>query len=171
VTSADLDRIEHELHIALPVDYRRTMEAYPFARNSFSEGMLLDDVDVLIRWNSGDPNRSIDGRNQALTFRDHFKIGSDGGELSFFLKYTGSPNPIYCYDLESGNFEVISQDIAEYVGHCAKIDAGTKPLPNESNDMPESVKWLSCLGILVLVSLFGYGVFRLARLLLGLILR
>jgi hypothetical protein len=171
VTSAELDRIEHELQIELPADYRQTMETYPFARDSFSVGMLMNDVDVLIGWNSGDKNLSIDGRNQSLTFRDYFKIGSDGGELSFFLKHTGSPNPVYCYDLESGNFEIIAQDIVEYVEHCAKIDAGTALLPNESNDMPGSVKWVSCVGILVLLSLFGYGVFRLARALLGLIFR
>jgi hypothetical protein len=171
VTSSELDRIEHELQIQLPADYRQAMEAYPFARDSFSAEMLMDNAEVLIRWNSGNKDRPIDNQNESLTFRDYFMIGSDGSELKFYLKYTGSPNPIYCYDLESGSFERYAQDIVEYVEHCAKIDAGTEPLPYESNDMPESVKWVSCVGILALVSLFGYGVFRLARVLLSLIFR
>ena len=146
------------------------MEAYPFAIDSFCTDLLVDDVEVLMRWNSGDKNQSI-GHDESLTFRDYFMIGSDGSEFRLFLRYTGSPNPIFCYDLESGNFERYSRDILEFVEHCAQIDAGTKALPNEANEMPESVKWISCAGLLLLVSLFGYGVFRLARLLLGLIFR
>ncbi len=157
MNASDLDRLESALQIRLPARYRRMMEAYPFVQDSLAAEMLCDEVDVLLRWNA--PFISPDSKR--ITPADFVQIGSDGGELSFYLEHSGTSHPIFCYDVESGNFDEYAPDIDAYVEHCARVEAGTESLPNEAGRLPEWKKWLGCASLLLLLAQFGYGVSRL----------
>lgn len=163
---ADLDRIETALQIKLPQDYRRIMQEYSFPPESTVADMLVDDPEVLLRWNAGEKKPSAQHADDPLANGDFFNIGSDCGELRFFIRLTDSTNAIFCYDLESGNLSEYSKNIAEYIEQCMRVDAGAEGLPNERDDIPERMKWLFSLGLLALLILFGYGVFKLIRWLL-----
>lgn len=158
---ADLDRIEIALQIKLPPAYRRTMEAYPFTPGSFGIQMLVDDPELLLRWNAREKKVLEDEAADPSIGKELFQIGSDCSELSFFIRLVGPAHAILCYDVESGKLSEYAKDLAEYVARCARVDRDEESLPNEHHDFPESRKWLVSFGLLTLLILFGYGVFKL----------
>lgn len=157
MNAADLHRIESTLQIRLPAAYRRVMEAYPFVQDSLAAEMLTAEADVLLRWNA----TFISPDSKRITPADFVQIGSDGGELDFYLKHSGASHAIFCYDVESGNFDEYAPDMNAYVERCARVEAGTESLPNEAGRLPEWKKWLECAGLLLLLAQFGYGAYRL----------
>lgn len=137
------------------------MEAYPFSAGSMGSQMLTDNPDVLLRWNADETRLPTQGAGDPSAGGHFFQIGSDGGELSFFIQINGPSEAVICYDIESGAILDYAKDIQEYVERCRRVDAGSENLPNEGSDIPEPMKWLGCFGILLALILFGYGIFKL----------
>src|SRR5437867_2513021 len=76
MTPSDIQRIEQELDIILPSDYKALLEGYPFPANTYiSDYLLLGDADVLI------------AAARVFTWLppNSFVIGRDGSESTYFI--------------------------------------------------------------------------------------
>lgn len=96
MSPADLDRIERELAIALPSEYREVMAAFPVrscAGNSDRD--LWDDADELIRW-----NRSLrEGENGVPPWPQRmFSLGSAGASSSYAIDVEADRAPVWWLD-------------------------------------------------------------------------
>jgi len=90
MSTSDITKIEAQLNIKLPQFYIETMLNYPFPLDSFAAALLLcADVKGIL------DNNSIFHPEDKV-----FAIGSDGGELIYYLKLNGEEK-VYIYDFES----------------------------------------------------------------------
>ena len=159
MTSTSLTELEATFGVRLPQEYWHVMQAYPFAGEHFGTEMLINDPEVL---------RETNHKVTRTTATDdptagYFCIGSDGAELTFFIKPTRESNGVWCFDVESGEFEKYCDTLLDYVEKCRRIDSGEERLPNENSNIPEWVKWVCTVLIPTGLALFGYAVFRAVR--------
>ena len=113
MTNTDLQRIERELRITLPADYRALMLAYPFPPDSFSAECLLPD--------SADRLLELAGARENLPPHS-FIIGDDGGEETYFIDVSRQPSPVYVFQLETGKVKEEAAGLDAYVQKCRDAD-------------------------------------------------
>ncbi len=90
----DLVRLERELAIQLPRQYRDFMVAYPFSRSSWAGDLgTPDDVDLLL-----DLNREKRQLSSSVASGDVFFIGSDGKEADYFIRLSDPACGVSAYD-------------------------------------------------------------------------
>jgi hypothetical protein len=90
----DLVRLERELAIHLPRQYREFMIAYPFPRSSWAGDFgTPDDVDLLL-----DLNREKRQLPSSVLSGDAFFIGSDGKEADYFIRLSDLSCGVAVYD-------------------------------------------------------------------------
>ena len=162
MTAAEIDDLEATLGIRLPDEYVEVMQKYPFSEQHFGFEMLMDDVEILKRWNQPDQKRSKK-KTKPDARAGHFCIGSDGSELSFFIKPGRDSHGVWYFDIESGEFQKYCDGVSKYVEKCRRIDLGEERLPNDDSTLPEWAKYVYTLSIFVAFILFGYIVYKLAR--------
>ncbi len=114
MTTVELERIERELGISLPSDYKSLMTNYPFPADSFTADCLL-------------PNRAarlleIAGERRKLPPKS-FIIGDDSADQTYFLNASLEHSPVYCFDVPSGTVSQRFADLSAYVRHCEQTDA------------------------------------------------
>ena len=107
--SSELERIETQLGISLPEDYRSLMTAYPFAPSSFTAEVLLPD--------SADWLLASAGLVNDLP-ANSFIIGGDGGEESYFIDVSRQRSPVFVFDLETGKVWQKASSLSVYVEQC-----------------------------------------------------
>ncbi len=113
MTTSDFQRIERELSISLPSDYRSVMTAYPFPPESFSADCLLpDSVDRLLE---------ISSERQKLP-PNSFIIGDDSADEIYFLDVTRAHSPVFVFDVPSGNVREEFPSFGAYVEDCKETD-------------------------------------------------
>lgn len=133
MTDNDLDRIERELGIRLPVDYREIMRAYPFGPGTHAaEFGLPDDADGLITANRGPGPHGFAG---------YFRIGSDGGEEEYYIDLHRIRSPVYRYALETSERTIVSDDLNQYVQRCMAIEAEIEEDERELRRRREGRTW------------------------------
>jgi hypothetical protein len=114
MTDSDLQRIERELSLKLPADYRSLMLSYPFPPDSFTaENMLPDNAARLLE--------SAGGRDN-LPPRS-FIIGNDGGEEIYFIDTSRQQSPVFVFDLETGEIKEYAPTLEAYIQKCRDTDA------------------------------------------------
>ncbi len=113
MTTLDFQRLERELTISLPNDYRTLMTAYPFPADSFSADCLLP--------NSADRLLELSCARQKLPPHS-FIIGDDSADETYFLDASREHSPIYVFDVESGKVRERFPSLDAYVQHCRKTD-------------------------------------------------
>jgi SMI1-KNR4 cell-wall len=120
MTAEDLDRIEREIGLRLPDDYRRAMQSYPFDPRSFAyHDMLPNDAQSIINANL-EPHYIL---GDAPPTRDYLWIGCDGGEVSYYLHLRTSPCPVHAFDLETGELTRFASNLDDFVTKCSEIDS------------------------------------------------
>ncbi len=120
MTAEHLARIEQEIGLKLPDDYRRAMQNYTFGRDSFAfNDMLLDDAQMIINANR-EPHDIL---GDAPPTRDYLWIGGDGGEVYYYLDLRASPCPVHAFDLETRELTLFARDLDDYMAKCGEIDA------------------------------------------------
>ncbi len=98
MTSDDLDRVERELSLRLPGDYRALVLAYPAGLGaSGPDYELLDDPDQLIAVNRGLRERGFFGLPWPAHF---FSFGGDGSGNEYCLDIRRDPSPVWFADHE-----------------------------------------------------------------------
>ena len=105
---AELELLEAELGLKLPVEYRRALLDYPLPRDPHStELWLCDDVTVL-----REVNRTWRqaGQPSALVV-----IGSDGGEESYVLDTGAAPYPVRTYSVETDRLEPLAPSFNDFL--------------------------------------------------------
>ncbi|HXB58364.1 MAG TPA: SMI1/KNR4 family protein [Candidatus Acidoferrales bacterium] len=113
MTTSDLQRIERELRILLPGDYKSLMTAYPFPHDSFSADCLLpDNADRLLE---------IAKDRQKLPVNS-FIIGDDSADETYFIDVSRMRSPVFVFDVSSGKVSESFPDLGTYVEHCKKTD-------------------------------------------------
>jgi hypothetical protein len=113
MTSSDLQRIEKELNISLPNDYKSLMTAYPFPADSFSADCLLsDNADRLLEVSRG---------RQKLP-PNSFIVGDDSGEETYFIDLSREHSPVHVFNVETGRMTEKFPSLEAYVQHCRKTD-------------------------------------------------
>ena len=103
MTEGDISRIERELGIVLPPDYKDVIRNYPIrADRGTSDSVLFDEPSAIIEL-----NRSYSAGSAGLPAwpRSYFFIGNDGAASCYFLDLTKSPSPVFFAD--HGNIEEI----------------------------------------------------------------
>ena len=98
VTSDGLDRVEHELGVRLPSDYRALVLTYPVGLGeSGADYELLDDPEQLIATNRMLREQGFFG----LPWPPHFfSFGGDGSGNEYYLDLRLEPSPVYFADHE-----------------------------------------------------------------------
>jgi hypothetical protein len=102
----DIERIERELQIALPIDYKKTMLSFPVRRDRGNDDSpLFDNSDALI-----DLNRKYrEGFAGLPRWPVHYYlIGDDGAASCYLLDLTKTPSPVLLAD--HGNIERLSRE-------------------------------------------------------------
>ncbi|HTL59033.1 MAG TPA: SMI1/KNR4 family protein [Candidatus Limnocylindrales bacterium] len=109
MTEADFQRIEEELAIKLPKNYKALMANYPFAPDSFTEEFLLpNSVEGL-------PGSAAAGIKLPPS---SFIIGTDGGEQVYFIDWSKESSPVYVFELETGRTKEEAPSLDAYVEKC-----------------------------------------------------
>ena len=129
VTSADLARIEAELGLQLPVDYRALMLSYPsFLREAYynspvggraSDALLFADPDRVIAYNRGwRDDDFLLGENDSRPRQDrHLIIGEDCGGNCWCVKLSGEDHAVWLFDHEDGSLVQSAASLAEHLEH------------------------------------------------------
>ena len=113
MTSSDFERLEKELKISLPSDYKRLMTAYAFPADSFSADCLLPD--------SADRLLEISSDQNKLPPRS-FIIGDDSEYETYFLDTSREHSAVYAFDEQNGKVRERFPNLEAYVQHCKKTD-------------------------------------------------
>jgi hypothetical protein len=103
VTADDLDRVERELGIRLPGDYRALVLAYPTELGSSGPDYeLLDAPEQLIAINRRLREQGFFG----LPWPAHyFSFGGDGSGNEYYLDLHKAPSPVYFADHEGSVYQ------------------------------------------------------------------
>jgi cell wall assembly regulator SMI1 len=125
VTSDDLDRIEHELGIRLPSEYRALALTYPLGRGpSGPDYELLDDANQIIAINRLFREQGFFGMPWPPHF---FTFGGDGSGNEYYLDLRKEPSPVYFADHENilagGEWPSLEAWLAERVAEQAAWEA------------------------------------------------
>jgi hypothetical protein len=140
VTTDDLDRIEAELQLHLPGDYRALMLAYPlFLREAYYNSPVGGRASDALLF--ADPNRVID-RNRGWRDDDfllgeddterrpdrYLIIGEDCGGNCWCVKLGGGDRAVWFFNHVDGSLERFATSCSEHVEqlrrHLAEIDQG-----------------------------------------------
>ena len=98
MTSGQLDRVERELGIRLPNDYRAMVLTYPAELGpSGPDYELLDDPEQLIKINLLFREQGFFGMPWPARF---FSFGGDGNGNEYYLDLRQEPSPVYFADHE-----------------------------------------------------------------------
>ncbi len=125
MTAEDLARIEAELGVRLPADYRALMLAYPFPPDSFTaEFCIPNNATHLIEINRDRVTASLPRYNEE---RDdppasYFEIGGDGGEERYLVDLAQPESPVYVYDLESAELRQAAPGLQAFIAQCVATD-------------------------------------------------
>jgi hypothetical protein len=125
MTPEDIARIEAELEVRLPADYRALMQAYPFPPDSFTaEFVMPNDATRLIETNRERSTQSLPPYDRGATMpsSSYFEIGGDGGEESYLIDLAQHQSPVYVYDLETDELREAASDLRSFVKQCAATD-------------------------------------------------
>jgi len=125
MTLEDIARIEAELELQLPGDYRALMLAYPFPPDSFTaEFVMPNDASRLIGINRERGTQALPPYNGAgkVPSSSYFEIGGDGGEESYLIDLAQQQSPVYLYDLETAELREAASDLQSFVKQCAASD-------------------------------------------------
>ena len=159
MTSTSLVELEAYFGIRLPQEYWDVMQAYPFDGEHIGTEMLIDDFEVLRQTNQELARMPATDDPTA----GYFRIGSDGSELTFFIRPTRESSGVWYFDIESGEFQKYCDTLLDYVEKCRRIDLGKERLPNEESSIPEWAKYVYTLLIIGAFILFGYAIFHATR--------
>jgi hypothetical protein len=125
MTLEDIKRIEAELEVRLPGDYRALMLAYPFPPDSFTaEFVMPNDAPRLIEINRERSTHELPPYNKdgKMPSSSYFEIGGDGGEESYLIDLAEQRSPVYVYDLETAQLREAASDLQSFVKQCAASD-------------------------------------------------
>ena len=128
MTTSELQRIERELSISLPSDYKSLMTAYPFPPESFAADCLLPD--------SADKLLEISRDRQKLP-PNSFIIGDDSAEETYFIDVSREHSPVYVFDVETEKVREKAPSLADYIQHCRRTDEELR----QYADRVEHKKW------------------------------
>jgi len=166
MTCDDLSKLETRFEIQLPQEYLDVLTNYPFSDGHFGDEMLLDDAELLAQHNHPSAAKRAKLKSGPSISDGYFWIGSDGGELSFYIKLGRSSRGVWYFDIETGEIQKYCDSLEDYLQKCRKIDADEERLPNETSSWPLWKKNIYALSLLIGFILFGYIIFRGARWLL-----
>jgi hypothetical protein len=106
----DLVRLERELAIHLPRQYREFIVAYPFSRRSWAGDLgTPDDVDLLL-----DLNREKRELPSTLT-GDVFFIGSDGKGVDYFMRLSDPACGVAAYDTGTHKVSAVAKSFNDWL--------------------------------------------------------
>jgi hypothetical protein len=124
MTDIDLDRIERQLDVTLPAEYRRMMLNFPIpVSTGQTDSALWDSVDSLIRMNQ-EYRRGFGGAQPWP--KNYLFIGDDGTACPYLVDLTQNPSPVL--HLEHGNPKIV-------LGHWRDVDEWMKQYLSEIGDL------------------------------------
>ncbi len=117
---SDLVRLERELAIQLPRQYRDFMVAYPFSRRSWAGDLgTPDDVDLLL-----DLNREKRELPSGMDSGDVFFIGSDGKGSDYFVRLSDPACGIAAYDTATHQVPILAKTFEDWVSQLRLVNEG-----------------------------------------------
>lgn len=137
MTLEQLRRIESELGVKLPGEYREIMLNYPFDTESMGD-YLFDEADRVIEENRECREVELFG----LDWRTHhFIFGSDGLGNPFFIDLSKVPAPIMLADHEDGAQRVEEQSFSVWVDKASLLLAEDAAKVMAKEQKNEKRKW------------------------------
>jgi len=162
-----LAKLQANLEVQLPQEYLDVFKSYPFSGEHFGMEMLVNDEGVLVQKNRSTTTKQNKRKHRPTVSDGFFWIGSDGHELSFYVKLGRESHGVWYYNLETGNIQKYCDSAENYLQKCEKIEADEERLPNETTKWPLWKQNLYALSLLIGFILFGYLVFLGVRWLLA----
>lgn len=167
MTEQDLMRIERELDIHLPDDYRKAVLNYPIrADRGTSDSWLFDDAEALVELNA----EYRQGFGELPPWPAHYFIVGETDCMPYFVDLTKSPSPVFSAD--HGNLQSLSTEaetLSAWVEAFLKEmrDDGGNP-DAERRDNEKLRKTLVVIFYVVVVLLLGFfAVVKIRSLLKG----
>jgi hypothetical protein len=125
VTSDDLDRVERELGIRLPSEYRALVLTYPVGLGTAGpDTQLLDLPEQLIAINRSLRSHGFSGEAWPAHF---FTFGGDGHGNHYYLDVRREPSPVYFADhrgtLHSGQWPSLESWLKDQLRERAEGEA------------------------------------------------
>ena len=125
MVSDDLDRIEHELTIRLPGNYRALILTYPHGLGpSGPDYELLDDPAQIVELNRYYREHGFFGMPWPAHF---FSFGGDGSGNAYYLDLRKEPSPVYFADHEgtlySEQWPSLEVWLAEMIKEQSELEA------------------------------------------------
>lgn len=144
-------KIEKELEISLPSNYKRILERYPFPKDSFATEMLSNNEDYLIGLNNKNYWSHVN-----FNEIEPFFIGSDGGEETYFIDIKDLNTPVYLYDIEEDKYYKKSDSIKDFLIYIESDPESletysSKEGKNKDQAFEKIITYLFIIGILFMV--------------------
>ncbi len=114
----DLVRLERELAIELPRQYRDFMVSYPFSQSSWAGDLATpDDVDLLLEL-----NREKRELPSGLSSGDVFFIGSDGKGADYFVRLSDPAGGVAAYDTGTHQVSILAKTFEDWLSQLRVAD-------------------------------------------------
>lgn len=162
MTEADLERIETELGIVLPSDYRETSLHFPVRFEAgTTNGFLWDDAEALIERNCELRSaRNSWGVDLKPIPKQYFFIGDDKAGWQFLIDTTSEPSMVYTMEYE--NIALISPVEEKETGpqtlsrwfHAYLQDYRDDGVDIMAEKFPQSEPTMGCLFVLLAFCFF-----------------
>jgi hypothetical protein len=144
MTFVDIERVEQSLSLKLPAEYRQLLVDYPFSNDSFAtDCMVIRDADALINANRG-PNSHFmihHRKGRWAPQKNHFLIGSDGGEEQYYLDLNDPQCRVLKFDLETGELSPYANGIAEYKAKVYEVDREVEEDEKRAAERRRNARW------------------------------
>jgi hypothetical protein len=144
MTIANIQRIEQALSVKLPEQYSQLLVDYPFSEDSFGTTcMVIRDADALIDLNRGRSAHFMIHHREGrwVPQKNHFMIGSDGGEEQFYLDLDDPGGAVLKFDLETGELTPYARDIAEFKERIYQIDRDIDADEKRAEERRRNARW------------------------------
>lgn len=128
----DIKKIENSLKIKLPEFYKKTIQSYPFPKESFANEFLLPD----------EKNTIIENNDSTIIDKKNiFVVGSDGGEEYYYINLTKETSEVYLFDLEEKKSKVKSPNWDKYLNYISKTLKEIEEDEHQEKERKKNKKW------------------------------
>lgn len=138
MSEEEINRIERELNVTLPTEYKHAVRNYPVRRDrGTDDSILFDDAEAVIGLNK----RYRAGFAGLFPWPSHyFFIGDDGAASCYLLDLTKSPSPVFFAD--HGNVQSLTIEAANIQAWLDDYVADLRADGDDRDLAPRPGNWL-----------------------------
>lgn len=148
-----IEKIEKDLEISLPNDYKKNLVNFPFPKGSYASDLFANDVDFILEVNKMDWSHVDFGSIKP------FFIGTDGGEETYFINTLDNKSPVYSYSIETNKYSKIYDSVNDFIIEIKKDPSNLKIIYNKNKRretrIDEKIAGYSFIALIVFMILYN----------------